>query len=316
LWGPARWARRPRRHCKTGKFDEDPNLHSGDNLFVLKNAMSGFSPAVEPGYQAEAIRIRKGALEHTHMKTLTTLTKLAMFAVFALCLAAWAQDGVQPRPAAAPAAGSATSDSGNPGAPNAGPTSQPQLQERRPRYMVHAGDSFDITFELSPEFDQTGVAIQPDGYVSLRGVGDLNVDGQTVPQLTETLRTAYSKILHDPIISVTLRDFEKPYFVADGQIAHPGKYDLRGSVTLTQALAIAGGFREGAKNSQVLLFRRVNEQWLEAKLFNVKKMRKTGKMDEDPFLHSGDMLFVPKTAISKFDRFIPQTNLGTMIQPY
>jgi polysaccharide biosynthesis/export protein len=198
------------------------------------------------------------------------------------------------------------------------PTDQaaPQLETRAPRYQVHAGDSFDITFELSPEFNQTGVTIQPDGFVTLRGVGDLKVDGQTVPQLTETLQTEYSKILHDPIISVTLKDFEKPYFIADGQIGHPGKYDLRGTVTLTQALAIAGGLSDSAKHSQVMLFRRVNDQWLEAKLFNVKKMEKSGKLDEDPFLHSGDMVFVPKNTISKFSRFIPQASLGAMLAPY
>ena len=195
-------------------------------------------------------------------------------------------------------------------------TPPPQLEARESRYALHAGDAFDINFELSPEYNQSGVTVQPDGFITLRGVGDVFVDGQTVPQLTETLRTSYAKILHDPIISVILKDFEKPYFVADGQIGRPGKYDLRGTVTLSQALAIAGGVSDNGKYTQVMLFRRVNDQWLEAKLFNMKKMHKTGKMDEDPFLHSGDMLFVPKTAYSKFSRFIPQASLGTMLRPY
>ena len=84
---------------------------------------------------------------------------------------------------------------------------------------------------MSPEFNQTAVAVQPDGFVTLRGVGDLKVAGQTVPELTQTLHTAYSKILNDPLISVVLKDFEKPYFVADGQVAKPGKYDMHGNVT-------------------------------------------------------------------------------------
>jgi len=209
-----------------------------------------------------------------------------------------------------------TADAFAPGAPPPDASSGPRLEVREQRYKVHAGDSFDITFELSPEFNQTGVAIQPDGFVTLRGVDDLQVDGQTVAQLTETLRAAYGKILHDPIISVTLRDFEKPYFIADGQVGRPGKYDLRGTVTLTQALAIAGGLSDSAKHSQVMLFRRVNDQWLEAKLYNVKKMEKSGRLDEDPFLHPGDMLFVPKNTFSKLARFIPQASLGTMLQPY
>jgi polysaccharide biosynthesis/export protein len=190
-------------------------------------------------------------------------------------------------------------------------TSTPQLQSRDQRYHISAGDSFDINFDLSPEFNQTNVTVQPDGFVTLRGVGDLKVEGQTVPELTGTLRMAYEKILHDPIISVVLKDFERPYFVADGQVGKPGKYDLRGQVTVTEALAIAGGLTEKAKHSQVLLFRRINDQWLEAKLLNVKKMEKSGNLSEDPYLHPGDMLFVPKNTLSKIDRLVPAASVGS-----
>jgi len=193
------------------------------------------------------------------------------------------------------------------------PASGPDFQQRTTRYRIEAGDSFDLTFELSPEFNQTGVSVQPDGFVTLRSVGDLKVAGQTVPELTQTLRTAYSKILNDPLISVVLKDFEKPYFVADGQVGKPGKYEMHGQMTLTQAIAIAGGFQSAAKHSQVLLFRRVDDQWTEAKLINVKKMQKEGNLSEDPFLHSGDMLFVPKNTMSKIDRYIPNLSMGTYL---
>lgn len=189
--------------------------------------------------------------------------------------------------------------------------SNTQFKDRSPRYRIEAGDTFDVTFDLSPEFNQTGVAVQPDGFVTLRSVGDLKVAGQTVPELTQTLKTAYSKILNDPVISVVLKDFEKPYFVADGQVAKPGKYEMHGNTTLTQAIAIAGGFQSSAKHSQVLLFRRVDDRWTEAKLIDVKKMEKKGNLSEDPFLHPGDMLFVPKNTMSKIDRYIPNLSMGT-----
>lgn len=190
-------------------------------------------------------------------------------------------------------------------------TADPKLQERYPRYRIQAGDQFDVNFELSPEFNQTAVEVQPDGFVTLRNVGDVHVAGQTVPEVTETLRVAYGKILNDPMIAVVLKDFQKPYFIADGQVGKPGKYDLRGETTLTQAIAIAGGFTDNSKHSQVLLFRRVSDQWTEARIINVKKMEKEGKLKEDPFLHPGDMLFVPKSTYSKIERYIPNVNVGT-----
>jgi polysaccharide export outer membrane protein len=189
----------------------------------------------------------------------------------------------------------------------------PQLQQRNARYHLAAGDSFEVSFELSPEFNQT-VVVQPDGYVTLKAVGDVTVVGQTIPELTQTLRTAYSKMLNDPLIVVVLKDFEKPYFVADGQVAHPGKYDMRGTVTLTEAVAIAGGFTDSAKHSQVLLFRRVNDQWLSAKIFNIKDMEKRHDLHEDPTLRPGDMLIVPKNQLSKIKPFIPNSGLGAYKQ--
>jgi polysaccharide export outer membrane protein len=189
----------------------------------------------------------------------------------------------------------------------------PQLQARYPRYKIGSGDSFDVSFELSPEFNQT-VTVQPDGFITLRGVGDVNVAGQNVPELTQTLKTAYGKILNDPQIVIMLKDFEKPYFIADGQVGRPGKYDLRGDVTVTAAVAMAGGFTEAAKHSQVLLFRRVSDEWMEAKIINVKKMLKDGNLHEDMHLHPGDMIVVPKNTLSKIQRYIPSSSMGAFTQ--
>jgi polysaccharide export outer membrane protein len=192
-------------------------------------------------------------------------------------------------------------------------TATPGFNDRSPRYHLQPGDTFDLNFDLSPEFNQTAIAVQPDGFVTLRSVGDVKVSGQTIPELTATVRQAYSKILNNPPISVNLKEFEKPYFVADGQVAKPGKYELHGNTTLTQAVAIAGGFQSSAKHSQVLLFHRVDDQWTEAKLIDVKKMQKSHNLSEDPVLHPGDMLVVPKNTYSKIDRFIPNLSMGTYL---
>jgi len=207
-------------------------------------------------------------------------------------------------------AGSA-SNAATPGA-NAAPAAgtAPAFSERNDRYRLRESDVFDISFELSPEYNQTGVTVQPDGFITLRGIGDIKIAGQTEPEVVETLRMAYSKILHDPIISVVLRDFQKPYFIADGQLEHPGKFELRGDVTLTEAIAMAGGFLETAKHSQVVLYRRVNAQWTSAQLYNIKDMEKRHDLREDPVLHPGDMLFVPKNAFSKVRPFLPTTGVG------
>jgi polysaccharide biosynthesis/export protein len=186
----------------------------------------------------------------------------------------------------------------------------PAFSQRDDRYRLRESDVFDISFELTPEYNQSGVTVQPDGYITLRDLGDIKVAGLTEPELVQTLRQAYGKILHDPVISVVLRDFQKPYFVADGQLGHPGKYELRGDVTLSEAIAMAGGFTEASKHSQVVLYRRVNAQWTEARLYNLKEMESKHDMSEDPVLHPGDMLFVPKNKFSKVRQFLPTSGVG------
>lgn len=186
--------------------------------------------------------------------------------------------------------------------------------ERRPLYRLCKSDVLEIGFTFSPEFDQT-VSVQPDGFITLRGLNELYAEGMTVPELHESIREAYAAMLHDPEVTVVLKEFDKPYFVASGQVTHPGKYELRSDTTVTEALAIAGGFTEQAKHSQVVLFRRVSDERVEARLLDVKQMLKSRNLEEDVHLKPGDLLFVPQNTISKIRRYFPTSNLSTYVNP-
>jgi polysaccharide export outer membrane protein len=190
----------------------------------------------------------------------------------------------------------------------------PKLQHRNRRYQLHSSDVLELNFAFTPEFNQA-VTVQPDGYITLRGVGSIKVDGKTIPELVDLLQTTYAKILHDPVINVELKDFEKPYFIVGGEVGHPGKFDLRGETSATEAVAIAGGLRDSAKHSQVLLFHRVPDGWVQVKKLNMKKMLKDGNLDEDAYLQAGDFLYVPKNTMSKIERFIPTSSLGLYANP-
>jgi polysaccharide biosynthesis/export protein len=190
----------------------------------------------------------------------------------------------------------------------------PTLQ-RRSRYQLRLSDVLALSFPFAPEFDQTAT-VQPDGYITLRGVGSIRVEGQTIPLATLTLRNAYAKFMHDPVITVELRDFERPYFIVGGEVGHTGKFDLRGETTIVEAVAIAGGFRESAKHSEVQHFHRVENGWLQAESVNVKKLIREGNLEEAAYLQSGDFLYVPKSTFSKIARFIPSTSLGAYVNPY
>jgi polysaccharide biosynthesis/export protein len=186
---------------------------------------------------------------------------------------------------------------------------EPVLQTPNPRYLLRVGDVIEINFRFTPEFNQI-VTIQPDGYISLRELADLNVAGKTTPELTQMLQKKYSGILKDPVIDVVLKDFEKPYFIAQGELGKPGKYELRGDTTVLQAIGIAGGINEKAKHSQVLLFRQISDQWVSVKKLDMKEMLATADLSEDLHLRPGDMIYVPKNTLSKIKDFLPKPSIG------
>lgn len=220
----------------------------------------------------------------------------------------------QAQQAAAPASSERHAGTGSKSGASAEGGQSPALQHRNVRYRLHPGDVLDLNFSFTPEFNQV-VTIQPDGYITLRGADSVRVGGQTIPELTNTVHAAYAAILHDPAISVELRDFEKPYFIVGGEVSHPGKFDLRGETTVAQAVAIAGDLKETAKHSRVLIFHRVPEGWVQTRNLNLKRMLRNGDLQEDIYLQPGDFVYVPKNTWSKIQRFIPTPSMGYYLNP-
>lgn len=182
--------------------------------------------------------------------------------------------------------------------------------ERHPLYRLRSNDVMEISFTFAPEFNQT-VTVQPDGFITLKGLEkQMYAQGMTVPELRGGIRTAYAGMLHEPEVAILLKEFDRPYFIASGEVGKPGKYDLHGDTTVTEAVAIAGGFTGQAKHSQVVLFRHVSDNTVEAKLLNIKSMLSSRDLREDMQLCPGDVLFVPQNMISKIRRYLPVSNLG------
>jgi polysaccharide export outer membrane protein len=235
-------------------------------------------------------------LEELEMSTRSRLLPIAILVLLALVDAVFAADNPP---------GAAQSDPSNQVVlPGNQTVDMPVLKQRNPRYQLQKGDVVVLDFPFTPEFNAT-ITVQPDGYVNLRGIDDMHVEGMSTPEMQQALRTAYSKILHDPVVTVTLQTFVSPYFTAYGEVGKPGKYDLHGDTTVAQAIAVAGGFTASAKHSQVMLFRRVSNEWVSAQKVDVKHMLKSGNLAEDLHLQPGDMLYVPKNVISKSKDIIP-----------
>ena len=141
------------------------------------------------------------------------------------------------------------------------------------------------------------------------------MQGLTVPELSAALKKAYAGTLHDPIIDVDLKDFQKPFFTVSGQVGKPGQYDLRPNITVAEALAVAGGMAPTAK-TQVFLFHRTSNDWFEVKKLDIKDVLNGKNVNEDPTIQPGDMIYVPEKFIANFKKYVPYSiNAGTYLQP-
>ncbi len=186
--------------------------------------------------------------------------------------------------------------------------------DRRPLYRLQKSDEIEINFTFSPEYNQER-SIQPDGYITLLGLPPVWVEGLTVLELEQKLRQQYGTFLNDPEVNVVLKDFDKPYFTAMGEVNRPGKYELRADTTVSEALAIAGGLNPQAKHSQVVLFRRVSADTVRAQIINVKQMLRRGDLKEDAYLGAGDFLYVPKSTMAKIRPYLPLSTLSLYATP-
>jgi polysaccharide export outer membrane protein len=184
----------------------------------------------------------------------------------------------------------------------------------RTRYTLRSGDSISLDYRLTPEINQT-VMIQPDGFVNLKLIGDIRISGLTVEQVHDLIVEKVSTRLNHPELNVVLKEFERPYFAVSGEVDHPGRMDFYEHTTALQAIMLAGGFKESAQQSQVLIFRKVNDDLSQVIKLNLHNVNKSADLEHDMILQPGDIVLVPRNKLENVARFIKATNLGFYLNP-
>ena len=183
------------------------------------------------------------------------------------------------------------------------------------RYRITPGDVIELRFPFVPELNQT-LAVQPDGYVTLSEVGDIRAQGRTLPQFRSAVNEAYMPFVREPVFTAVLKEFEKPYFVAAGELNKPGRYELRGATTLTQAIAYAGGSTQYGRLTEVVIFRPFTEDTVSVKQINVKEMFAKKDLSEDPLLRPGDTIYISKTKMGKLQPILSKIGVGIYFNPF
>ncbi len=167
-----------------------------------------------------------------------------------------------------------------------------------PPYLVQVGDVLDIKFRMNPELNET-VTVRPDGMISTSMFQDIQVYDRTVSEINDSLISLYSKELSNPKISTIVRSFAPTRIYVEGEVANPGEFIVVGpALTLTQAIARAGGTLNSANAKQVLILR--NGAGEKATMYVADYEGATQGADprKDVRLSPYDVVFVPKSGIA------------------
>lgn len=172
-------------------------------------------------------------------------------------------------------------------------------------YLIQPGDQLDIKFFYNPELNDL-VIVRPDGRISLQLASEIPAAGLTPAQLTSTLEKSYAKELANPGITVIVRSFSSQRIYVDGEVNKPGMVALLGPLTVLQSIAEAGGLKDTAKTSQVLIIRKSKDNKPEAIEVNLDEIRNAADGSENVLLAPYDVVYVPKSAVANVNQFIDQ----------
>jgi polysaccharide export outer membrane protein len=175
-----------------------------------------------------------------------------------------------------------------------------------PPYRIQVGDVLEVRLLLNPELNEE-VTVRPDGHISTTAVPDALAFGRTPADLAGSLRTVYGKDLQNPRLSVVVKSFAPTRIYVGGEVTTPGEFVTVGpTLTLSQALARAGGTKLSSDDTAVFIIRRGPTDKPELLSTSWKALRQGRNADADVRLAPYDVVYVPKLGIAEVYQFYNQ----------
>ncbi|HVO61420.1 MAG TPA: polysaccharide biosynthesis/export family protein [Terriglobales bacterium] len=122
-------------------------------------------------------------------------------------------------------------------------------------FVIGNGDILAISVWKQPDLSRS-VPVRSDGRISLPLIGEIQASGKTPLALEEELTSKFQPFLNVPEVTVIVEQINSEKFNILGKVAKPGSYQLVNPTTVLDAIALAGGCREFAKQKAIYILRR------------------------------------------------------------
>lgn len=182
-------------------------------------------------------------------------------------------------------------------------------------------NNFFSTYKLGPEdvvsvevfnqerYSRRGITVPPSGRISLSLIpGGVFVNGKTVEEVAEIIKKRYDEYIIDPQVTVSLEKAASYRYSIVGDVGQPGVRLMSHRMTVTEAIAEAGGVLSTGDKSKVLVLRRQQNGNLAQIAVNVSAIYK-GKMPDNTYLVPGDQIFVPGNKMKKVREILSLTQV-------
>lgn len=191
---------------------------------------------------------------------------------------------------------------------------QEQLSEEAA--IVPYYNNFFTTYRLGPEdvisvsvfnqdrYSRAGITVPPSGRISLSLIpGGIFVNGKTVDEVAELIKKKYDEYIIDPQITVSLDKASSYRYSVIGDVGQPGIRLMNHRLTVTEALAEAGGVLSTGDRSKVVVLRRQANGVLSPIAVNVSAIYK-GKAPDNTYLVPGDQIVVPGNKLKTLQKIM------------
>ena len=182
-------------------------------------------------------------------------------------------------------------------------------------------NNFFNTYRLGPEdvisvdvfnqerYSRRGITIPPSGRIALSLIpGGVFVNGKTVEEVAEIIRKKYDEYIIEPQVTVSLDKASSYRYSVIGDVGQPGIRLMNHRMTVTEALAEAGGVLGTGDKSKVVVLRRQSSGVLAQIPVNVSAIYK-GKQADTTYLVPGDQIIVPGNKLKKIRELLSFTSV-------
>lgn len=159
-------------------------------------------------------------------------------------------------------------------------------------FVIGADDILAVNVWKESEISRS-IPVRSDGKISLPLAGEVQASGETPKQLEAEISKKLASFISEPEVTVIVQQIKSQRFNILGQVAHPGSYPLSNPTTILDAIAVAGGFRDFAKQKSIYILRAGADGTTARIPFNYKDVIKGKNPAQNIRLEPRDTVYVP-----------------------